>query len=299
MDCLRISIGALLFIANTAAHVPILLAVALLKALLYLRPVQRLCDRMLMSIAESWIDVNNWGIRTMTRTRIIVESSGALEYAGHYLVLANHQSWVDIPILQSLFNRKIPLLRFFLKSQLFWVPLLGLAWWALDFPFVKRYSREKLAKHPELVGRDIEATRRKCAKFRDIPISIMSFAEGTRFTAQKHREQQSPYPHLLKPRAGGVAFVLDAMGNALHAILDVTIAYPKGQPTFGDLFADRVREVRVHILQREIPSDLLRCDYQNDPAARHRAQAWINALWAEKDARLSRMLADNRDSRAP
>jgi 1-acyl-sn-glycerol-3-phosphate acyltransferase len=230
-------------------------------------------------------------IRGMTRLRIIVESSATLSADGHYLVLANHQSWVDIPVLQAVFNRRIPLLRFFLKSQLIWVPLLGLAWWALDFPFMKRYSREKLAKHPELAGRDVEATRRACEKFRGVPISMLNFVEGTRLTRLKHDRQQSPYRHLLKPKAGGVAFVLEAMGDALHSVLDVTIAYPHGSPTFGDLFADRIPEVRVYVRQREIPAELRRGDYQNDPAARERAQAWINTVWIEKDECLSKALA--------
>jgi 1-acyl-sn-glycerol-3-phosphate acyltransferase len=226
-------------------------------------------------------------IRRMTRTRIVVESSAELSYAGHYLVLSNHQSWVDIPVLQAVFNRRIPFMRFFLKSQLIWVPLLGLAWWALDFPFMKRYSREKLAKHPELAGRDLETTRRACEKFRGIPISILIFAEGTRLTEQKHELQRSPFRHLLKPKAGGVAFVLEAMGDALHAVLDITIAYPHGKPTFADLFANRIPEVRVSIRQREIPSELTRGNYENDPAARSAAQEWINAVWHEKDEQLS------------
>ncbi len=287
---LRVALGAVLFSLNTVVHVLVLLAAALLKAAFRMRVAQRVCDRMLMRIAESWVGVNALMIRTMTRTRIVVQSSAVLSYAGHYLVLANHQSWVDIPILQAIFNRRIPLLRFFLKSQLFWVPLLGLAWWALDFPFMKRYSREKLAKHPELAGRDIETTRRACEKFRGIPISILNFAEGTRFTALKRDRQQSPYRHLLKPKAGGVAFVLEAMGDSLHAILDVTIAYPHGPATFGDLLADRIPEVRVHVRQREIPAELVRGNYQNDPDARERVQAWINAVWIEKDECLSRAL---------
>jgi 1-acyl-sn-glycerol-3-phosphate acyltransferase len=276
---LRVTVGALMFALNTAVHVPVLLVMALLKAVFRLPAARRFFNRTLTGIAESWIGINTWGIRRMTGTRIVVDAKGELSANGHYLVLANHQSWVDIPVLQAIFNRRIPLLRFFLKSQLIWVPLLGLAWWALDFPFMKRYSRERLAKHPELAGRDIEATRRTCEKFRGIPISIMNFAEGTRFTAAKHADQESPYQHLLKPKAGGVAFVLDAMGEALHSILDVTIAYPKGRPTFGDLFADRIPEVRVHIVQREIPE-----------LTRKQTQDWINAVWLEKDQRLSQML---------
>lgn len=289
---LRVPIASLLLIVNTSLHVPPLLIVALVKALLPLRPIRRLCDRVLMAIAASWIGVNTAMINLMTRTRFTVEVDASLRSDGHYMVLANHRSWVDIPVLQAVFNRRIPLLRFFLKSQLFWVPLLGLAWWALDFPFMKRYSREKLSRRPELAGRDTEATRRACAKFRDIPVSVMNFAEGTRFTPGKHAAQSSPFQHLLRPKAGGVAFVLDALGDALHAILDVTIVYPDGQPTLVDLFADRVREVRVHVRERPIPVGLAAGDYQNDAAFRELARAWVNGLWAQKDATIERMLTD-------
>lgn len=284
---LRIAVGVLLFAVNTIVHVTPLLIVALLKALVRLRAVRSACNRVLMSISESWIGVNSWMIRTLTRTRIVVESNAALSYTGHYLVVANHQSWVDIPVLQAVFNRRIPFLRFFLKSQLIWVPLLGLAWWALDFPFMKRYSREALAKHPELAGRDVETTRRACEKFRGLPIAVLIFAEGTRFTRLKHEAQRSPYRYLLKPKAGGLAFVLEAMGDALHTVLDVTIAYPQGKPTFADLFANRIPEVRVHVQERDIPSALVSGNYESDPAARVRAQRWVNAIWQEKDDRLS------------
>lgn len=280
---LRVLLAVPLLVANTVLHVTPLLVVALIKACLPMRGVRRACDRVLMAIAASWIGFNTSLIRCFTHTRIVIASEAQLRDNGHYLVLANHQSWVDIPMLQAVFNRKIPLLRFFLKSQLFWVPLLGLAWWALDFPFMKRYSREQLARKPELAGRDIEATRRACAKFRDIPVSVMNFVEGTRFTPEKHRAQSSPFQHLLRPKAGGVAFVVDALGAALHAILDVTLVYPEGRANLSDLFADRIHEVRIHIRELPIPIELATGDYQNDPVVRERMQAWVNALWAEKD----------------
>jgi len=287
---LRVPLAILLVSANTLVHVPVLLVVALFKALLPLRGIRRVLDKTLMAIAESWIGFNSWLIRTFTHTRVSVEGDVHLLHDGHYLVLANHQSWVDIPMLQLAFNRRIPLLRFFLKQQLFWVPLLGLAWWALDFPFMKRYSRETLAKRPELAGRDVAATRRACEKFRHIPVSVMNFVEGTRFTAAKHAAQESPFAHLLKPKAGGVAFVLDAMGDALHAIIDITIAYPAGRHTLADLFADRLPEVRIHARELPITPELLGGDYQNDAVFRERFQAWVNELWEEKERRLAQML---------
>ena len=267
----------------------VLFALTFFKLLLPMRTIRLACSRALVAVAESWIGVNNilFGVFTCIRWR--VEGLDGLRRDGNYLVLCNHQSWVDIPVLQKVFNRRIPFLRFFLKQQLIWVPLLGPAWWALDFPFMKRYSKETLIRHPELQGKDRESTRRACEKFRHMPVAVMNFAEGTRFTPAKHDAQSSPYRHLLRPKAGGLAFVLDAMGDALHAILDVTIVYPQGCPTMMDLIAGRVRDIRVHA--RELPIDAaLVGSYDEDTAFRGRVKLWVNTLWSEKDTRAERML---------
>lgn len=290
MALIRVALLSLLVGANTVVHVVPILLVTLVKSVLPVARLRAACNPILTGCAESWIGVNSWMWDAFTRTRLTVEGDADLRVDGHYLVLANHQSWVDILVLQKTFNRRIPLLRFFLKRQLFWVPLLGLAWWALDFPFMGRYTPKQIAKDPALAGRDIVATRRACEKFRAIPVAIMNFVEGTRFTAAKHARQSSPYRHLLKPKSGGVAFVLDAMGQGLHSILDVSIAYPAGAPSLVDLMASRVREVRVRIRQRPIPEQLAGGDYQNDRAFRVQFQHWMNGLWAEKDADLADLL---------
>ncbi len=287
---LRVPLAVILMIASTLVHVTPLFMLAIVKAVLPLRSVRRWLDHGLMWLAESWIGVNSALIEGLTRTRIVVDCPEGLQPDGHYLVLANHQSWVDIPVLQKVFNRRIPLLRFFLKRQLFWVPVLGLAWWALNFPFMRRYSREQLARRPELAGRDIEETRRACRRFRDLPVAVMNFVEGTRYTTAKHARQGSPYQHLLRPKAGGVAFVLDAMADGLRAILDVSIVYPGGRPTLADLFADRVAEVFVHVRLLPIPVALATGDYQGDGDYRQRFQGWMNELWREKDRRIDALL---------
>lgn len=287
---IRIPLVLLLLVGNILLHVVPLFAFTLVKVIVPVRTVRQACSRVLVAIAESWIGVNNRLFDLFTRIRWRVEGLDGLRRDGNYLVLCNHQSWVDIPVLQKVFNRRIPFLRFFLKQQLIWVPLLGPAWWALDFPFMKRYSRETLLRHPQLQGRDREATRRACAKFRHMPVSVMNFVEGTRFTPAKHDAQSSPYRHLLRPKAGGLAFVLDAMGDALHAVLDVTIVYPEGRRTMMDLIAGRVHDIRVHV--RELPIDAgLLGDYDEDAAFRGRVKLWVNARWSEKDACFTRMLA--------
>ncbi|NHA13702.1 acyltransferase [Thioalkalivibrio sp. XN279] len=265
-----------------------------LVALLRLLPVPRLrvaCAQALVRIAQNWIAGNNLIFRLTQDIHWDVEGVEALPARDWYLVVCNHQSWVDILALQGVFNRRIPFLKFFLKQQLIRVPLLGWAWWALDFPFMKRHSREHLERHPEARGQDLEATRRACEHFRHKPTSVMNFVEGTRFTLEKHAAQDSPYRHLLKPRAGGIAFVLGAMGDILHRLLDVTIVYPDGAPSFWDLCCGRLRKIIVRVQVREIPAWTTQGDYQEDEAFRARLQAWLGEMWTAKDAEIERLQA--------
>ena len=288
---LRAAFAFLLVCLNTAVHVPVLFLFALFKLVLRFRAAQVGLTRVLMAIAASWIAVNSALMRAFTPTRFHFEGLEALQPQGWYLVISNHQSWVDIPVLQMALNRRVPMLKFFLKQQLIWVPVMGLAWWALDFPFMRRHTRAQIERNPALRGQDIEATRRACAKFQYTPVSVMNFVEGSRFTAAKHARQGSPYAHLLAPKAGGVAFVLQTMGEMLHALLDVTLVYPAGRPSLYQLLAGQVPEVRLQVRVRELPPDLVGRDYQEDAEFRARFQQWLNALWADKDAEIDRLLA--------
>jgi 1-acyl-sn-glycerol-3-phosphate acyltransferase len=285
---------------NTFFWCTFLFSVALLKAVIPHRGWRRHCSRILNWIASRWIAVNNLNLKLMNTIRWDIRGLEALRAGNWYLVVSNHQSWVDILILQRIFHRRIPFLKFFIKQELIWMPVLGLAWWALDFPFVKRYSRSVLERKPHLKGKDLEITRKACRKFREIPVSIMNFAEGTRFTPAKHRRQRSPYAHLLRPRSGGIAFVLSAMGEQMTSILDVTIVYPQGAVSFWDMLCGRLQSVVVRV--REIPvTDKFRGDYFNDDDYRQWFQEWLNHLWLEKDARIATILSNARskESRQP
>jgi 1-acyl-sn-glycerol-3-phosphate acyltransferase len=287
---LRIPLACVLLFVSTVLHVGPLLILTAVRLIIPLRSMRNAFAPVLVLIAESWLSVNAWLFGAFTRTQWQLEGLDGLSTRENYLVVCNHQSWVDIPALQKIFNRRIPFMRFFLKSQLIWVPLLGPAWWALDFPFMKRHSKQELEAKPELRGKDREATRRACEKFSHVPVSVMNFTEGTRFTKSKHDAQKSPYTHLLRPKAGGVAFVIDAMGDAIRHMLDVTIVYPQGPGTMMDLIAGRIREIRIDV--RRLPIDpSMRGDYENDAVYRERFQNWVNQLWAEKDARIAAMLA--------
>ena len=281
-----IAIG--LVILSTLLHTSLLFVMAMLKWLLPFLAVRKWLSWLLIKIAESWVTFNSRLIDVVTPTKFIVTGLDSLKYEGWYLVISNHQSWVDIPVLQKIFNRKIPFLKFFLKDQLIWVPFLGLAWWALDFPFMKRYSKAFLEKNPQLKGKDVQATRKACERFKFQPVSVMKFVEGTRFTAAKHLRHASPFPDLLKVKAGGIAFVLDAMGANMKSILDVTIVYADRRPGLFDLFAGRIRHIHIDIVERKITPDMLG-DYENDIEFRARFQRWLNTVWEEKQKTIERL----------
>ena len=279
-------IAALLLVLNVLFWVPILLFFAILKLILPFKAMRLLIDPILLRIAEAWIAGNSGWMGLTQRTQWDVQGIDGLDYRSWYLVNCNHQSWVDILVLQHLFNRRIPLLKFFLKQQLIWVPIMGLAWWALEFPFMRRHSEEFLKKHPEMRGKDQATTRKACEKFALIPTSVMNFLEGTRFTRAKHARQQSPYKHLLKPKAGGIALALNAMGDKFQAILDVTIVYPDGTPTFTQFLSGKLRRVIVRVRTLPVPQDLAQGDYAGDAAVREAYQKWVHQLWLEKDAQI-------------
>ncbi len=284
-------IASALLALNALFWVPVLLFFALLKLLVPVKKMRLLIDPLLLRIAEAWIAGNSGWMRLTQRTRWDVQGIEGLNYRSWYLVNCNHQSWVDILVLQHLFNRRIPLLKFFLKQQLIWVPVMGLAWWALDFPFMRRHSEEFLKKHPEMRGKDQATTRQACEKFALIPTSVMNFLEGTRFTAAKHQRQKSPYKHLLKPKAGGLALALNAMGDKFQAILDVTIVYPDGAPQFWQFLKGKLQRVVVRVRALPVPQHLAQGDYAGDAAVREAYQKWVHQLWLDKDAQIATLSA--------
>lgn len=286
-------VSALILGINTLILAPVLLSVAILKLSIPITAWRVWCTRVGIGIAELWMGINSGWMRLTQRMRWDVQLPSGLSKRKWYLVTSNHQSWADIHILQHLLNRRIPMLKFFLKQQLIWVPVIGLCWWALDFPFMKRYSREYLRKHPDKRGQDLATTRKACERFKHTPVSVFNFLEGTRFTPAKHDRQQSPFTHLLRPKAGGIGFVLGAMGELLETLLNITIVYADGpvprRPSYWDFLCGRVSRVIVRIEQLSIPQTLRGGNYLNDETYRDKIQQWVNTLWENKDQQIARL----------
>ena len=284
---------SMLLVLNSFFWVPILVLLALVKFAVPWPAFRLALDPVILFIAEAWIACNSGWMALTQRTKWEVQGIAELPAKSWYLVNSNHQSWADIFVLQHLFTGRIPLLKFFLKQELIWVPVMGLAWWALDFPFMRRHSETYLKQHPEMRGKDQETTRKACEKFALIPTSVMNFLEGTRFTKAKHARQQSPYQHLLKPKAGGIALALNAMGEKFHSILDVTIVYPDGAPNFWQFLCGDLKRVVVHVQTLPVPPHLLAGDYTSDPQVREAYSVWVKELWQRKDQKITEILANS------
>ncbi|MGO9020666.1 MAG: acyltransferase [Syntrophobacteraceae bacterium] len=275
--------GSIMFMAltvNTILCSLLVYVVALLKLLLPSHRWRIVCSKLANSIAQDWVGINSLGLKLAKNIRWDVQGIDALQTDAWYLLVANHQSMVDIVVLQSIFHRKIPFLKFFIKRELIWVPFLGIVWWTLDFPFMKRTAS---------AGRDMETARIACDKFRLLPVTIMNFVEGTRFTTAKREKDNSPFTYLLRPKPGGMAVVLCTLGQRLHSILDVTIVYPEGTPGLWTLLCSSSMEIKVRVKQIPVTPELLG-DYLTDREFRRRFKDWLDKLWAEKDKLIGTLL---------
>lgn len=280
-------IASILLFINVIFWCSLLFLLTPIKFILPENIVRKVMDPIFSTIAGAWISCNSGWMKLTQSTRWDVTLPTTLDKKGWYFVISNHQSWVDIFVLQHVLNGKVPFLKFFLKQELIRVPIMGLAWWALDFPFMKRFSRSYLEKNPHMKGKDVETTQKACAKFKHMPTSVVNFLEGTRFTPAKHEAQNSPHQYLLTPKSGGFAFALSAMGNKFKSVLDCTIVYPQGIPTFMDFMQGKVPEIIVNIRELSIPAEYCHKDYENDADFKLEFQTWISDIWTEKDAIIS------------
>lgn len=287
--------AALLLTLNTLWWSTWLFCLAVFKLALRAPRWRRHLDAALNRVAACWVRGNGLWMRWTQRTAWDVEGVAGLRRDAWYLVGCNHQSWVDILVMQRVLNGRVPLLKFFLKRELIYVPVMGLAWWALDFPFMRRQTKTQRRRRPAQRLHDQAAARRACERFARVPTTVVNFMEGTRFTPAKHRRQASPYRHLLVPRAGALASTLLTLGPRCTALLDMTIVYPDGVPSFWQFLCGDLRSVVVRCRELPLPAPPGAGEASGDVAFRAALARWLAALWEEKD----RLIEELRESRDP
>lgn len=249
-------------------------------------------DEANIQIANNWIGVNNWLIEKVlpnTKWHISIDDQLDLSMQGRYLMTCNHQSWVDTTVNQYFGLTRMPLTRFFTKWELIFIPFVGQAFKILGFPMMKRHTKEQIAKNPELKFRDLQEARKSCEQLLSQPFTLLNYLEGTRFTAEKHAKQDSPYENLLKPKAGGLALALSILEDEIDAFVDMTIVYPDGVPGYGEFWLGEVTQIAVNLRKIDIPDWVRGGNYEDDAEYRSRFQKWIDTLWSEKDQLITQL----------
>ena len=205
-----------------------------------------------------------------------------------YMAMSNHQSWADIFILLTTANYKLPLLKFFMKKELWWIPFVFLANKTLNMPFVNRHTKKEIEKNPSLRTQDYENTLKSCKRFLRTPSTIFSYAEGTRFTNEKHIQQGSKYKNLLEPKIGGMATALSAMPN-INTLVDYTLVYKSKKRDAWSFAKGDMKHAKVLVSKYKIPESLKNKNYSNDKNYRDEFKNWIEDIWAEKDKKIEEL----------
>ncbi|AAN53432.2 acyltransferase [Shewanella oneidensis MR-1] len=282
-----------LLIINTALWGSLVCLGGLVKMLMPVQSARNAVTALMNRFMWAWATCNGGILYLIAKIEWDVEGLESLNQNSWYLLISNHLSGFDIAAQTYLLRNHIPMLKFFLKKELIYVPIMGLGCWALDMPFMDRTSPAKLKKNPKLKGKDLATTRRACEKFKNMPTSIINYVEGSRFTEDKRQRQDSPYRHLLRPKAGGIAFTLSAMGEQFTNLLDVTLVYPDAPDDvlFG-VMNGKVRKIIVRVRALPVPQvDATR--YFSESEYRVDFQRWLNQVWAEKDEQITELLAQH------
>ena len=198
-----------------------------------------------------------------------------------YIAMSNHQSWADIFVLLAAGHKKIPLLKFFMKKELQWIPIIYLVHKTVDMPFLYRHSRAQINANPELKKVDYENAKKAAKRFSRNPSTAFSFAEGTRFTMQKHASQRSPYSNLLKPKVGALAIALSGMPQ-VNALLDFTVIYSSEKRSTWDFLCGDLNKAKVVARKYVLPENLKNRSFEEEDDYRKSFQKFVDSIWLDK-----------------
>lgn len=239
--------------------------------------------KFLLELPVWWMDLNHIILQANSRKKLDMYGSDPLKPKGWYLMISNHRSWLDILIIGIFFNRKIPLLKFFMKKELLWtLPIAGVDCYILGYPFMERHSPSEIRRNPDLRNKDIQTTKRSCEKFKHFPTTVINFVEGSRFREYRKLTQHSPYKNLLRPKAGGIAIVLKEMAEHLEGIINVTIYYEPHDISIWEFVCGNFEKIHIRYEVLPVTEDLIG-NYYEDRKFRIHFQKWLNDLWKKKD----------------
>ena len=281
---LRLVVILLLFFLNLMLLAPLLLGCAACRFLVPMIWVRRQMTVAIEAIYQRWITNNRWLFYNLLPTEWHVEGQDPLPQDS-CVMIANHLSWMDVFVLHSVFEGRLPHQKYFMKESLRWMPFAGQVCWALGYIFVKRYTLSQIRKNPGLRQASIDTIDRACRAFHQEPVTVVNFPEGARWTPQRHADLRSVYRHLLPPEGGGIAIVLNALPNIRH-IVDVTLSYEAQSISLYEFLCGRIKRIHVQYRVIEVTEPWVG-QYFDDRPFRRRFQAKLCEVWQQKDGVLT------------
>lgn len=270
----------------TIGLIPLLL-LALLKLLIPLAFVKDALYRMMLGVYAFAVRVDSVLLKHLLGIRFDVRGLvQGLEKDKNYLVISNHQSWADILVLQSLLIKGAPIIKFIVKKEIILIPLVGLICWAYEYPFVKRASLTSKKSRSHSNQNDLGTIDQRLADLGKHATTIINFVEGTRFNLLKSAQHDSPFQHLLKPRAGGLTHILQTFGHQIDFVLDFTIAYDSKGPVFWNLLNGTCKRITVNIQKIPIKC-MLDSITHNETLDYPHVSKWLKQFWQEKDDKMA------------
>jgi 1-acyl-sn-glycerol-3-phosphate acyltransferase len=263
-----ISILSFTFITvNLLFWLPVLLIVAVTRLLLPYHQIIKLTSTLVDQVYRIAVNIDAWWMRKVLGIRFVIEDEtnvlGTLEKTDSPLIISNHRSWFDVFILQTLVSSRGPILKFLIKAELLWVPVLGWVCIALNFPSLKRKgditSRQK----------DLQVAQSASLQLNATPGALLIFPEGTRFSEKKRDYRNSPYNSLLTPKPGGFKIIHQSLPESTM-IIDFSIRYHRGDDNCWRCMSGLLNE--VHIKVSSVTSDDVRNSLE-----------WLDNRWLQKD----------------
>ena len=96
----------LLYVANSIIIVVPIVLIAVIKLVIPFEFWQVISRKILDILATTWIDINSFNMWLFQQMDLEITGTETLQKDYWYLVISNHQTWVDILLLQKSLNRK-------------------------------------------------------------------------------------------------------------------------------------------------------------------------------------------------
>lgn len=176
-------------------------------------------------------------------------------------VIANHVFGGDFMVIDYLAKKKgmLGYIRYFIKRQVYHIPLFGWVMYFIGFPALDRNWRQDSGKIKKSISHIIDWS---------LPVWLVSHVEGTRINPKAIAESREftdsmnmpPLNHVILPRYKGFWLTSLALRNShIGYVYDVTMAYYHDEKGFGytpstwDFFLGQMSKFHVHIHVERMP----------------------------------------------